>query len=180
MAVFDFDDFGYDHDCRMELEKLKEINPKFKVTLFSVPAKLTIEMLDWADENDYWVELVQHGWDHHSNYECAHWNYEDASLYLHRAAPYFRVQGFKAPGWQISDDTLLALKNYGYWVADQDYNDDRRPEGLKVFKTDPARGDYHGHTWDCGCNNGINEDWDNISYKVKITDKFEFVSERIA
>ena len=159
----------------MELEKLKEINPKFKVTLFTIPAKTTIDMLTWVEDNEYWVEIVQHGWDHHSNFECSNWTYEEASLALHRAAPYFKVKGFKAPGWQISDATLQALKDYGYWVADQRYNDDRRPEGLPVFFT--GINDYHGHTWDCNCNNGIHEDWDNISYRVKTGSNFKFISE---
>jgi hypothetical protein len=179
MACYDFDDWGYDHDCRMELEKLKEINPSFKVTLFTVPEKTTIEMLDWADENDYWVEIVQHGWDHHSNFECSQWSFEETALSLHKSAPYFKVKGFKAPGWQISDEALLALGEYDYWVADQPYNKDRRPLGIRVFETDPDKGDYHGHTWDCGCSNGINEDWDNIVGKVRMTDRFEFVSERV-
>jgi hypothetical protein len=175
--VVDFDDWSYEHDCRMELEKLKEINPKFKVTLFTIPAKTTIDMLDWAAANDYWVEIVQHGWDHHSNWECEKWTYEEALANLAKAAPYFPTKGFKAPGWQISTETMQALRDSGYWIADQPYNDDRRPEGLKVYKV--GEFDYHGHTWDCGCNNGINEDWDNIAYRVKIADSFQFVSERV-
>ena len=177
--VVDFDDFGYDHDCRMELEKLKEINPKFKVTLFAVPTKMTIELLDWATENDYWVEIVQHGWDHHSNYECEKWTYEEALMAISKAAPYFPTKGFKAPGWQISDETYHALRDNGYWVADQSYNDERRPSELKVYKGHDLPDNYHGHTWDCGCNNGIHEDWDNIAFKVKVGSNFKFVSEEI-
>ena len=175
MLIFDLDDWGFDHDCRLELEKLKEINPKFKVTLFTIPSKTTIEMLKWADDNSYWVEIVQHGWDHHSNYECETWTYVETLKYLAECAPYFRVKGFKAPGWQISDDCLQALRDMGYWVADQEYNDSRRPLDLKTYKVGPNS--YHGHTWDCGCDNGINEDWDNIVSRVKNETDFKFVSE---
>jgi hypothetical protein len=174
--VFDLDDFSFEHDCRLELEKLKEINPDFKVTLFTIPAKTTIDMLNWATDNSHWVEIVQHGWDHHDNYECEKWTKEEASYYLHRAAPFFVVKGFKAPGWQISTETMEVLRDFDFWIADQPYNDGRRPEGLKVFKTNPDV-DYHGHTWDCGCANGIHEDWDNISKRVKEGTDFKFVSE---
>ncbi len=173
----DFDDMGKSHDIRMELEKLKEINPAFKVTLFAIPADMTIELLTWADDNDYWVELGQHGWTHEPNTECQNWTYEECSLALHRAAPFFKTRLFKAPGWVISDGCYNALKEFDYIVADQSYNDHRRPEGLRVYKGHDLLENYHGHTWDCGCNNGIHEDWDNIVEKVKNATDFQFISE---
>jgi len=172
--IFDFDDWSQAHDCRMELEKLKEINPKFKVTLFTIPAKTTIEMLEWANWNNYWVELAQHGWKHNSNYECKDWDFETAMYYLSRGV-LLNPKGFKAPGWQISDDLYHACREFGYYVADQPYNKDRRPEGVRIYEV--GKDAYHGHTWDCNCGNGIHEDWDNIVKKVKEAKEFKFISE---
>jgi len=174
MKIVDFDDWGYDHDCRKELEKLKELNPHFKCTLFTVPAKTTLDMLCWARDNDYWVELAQHGWDHHDNYECSEWTYEECAKRLYDGV-LLGATGFKAPGWQISDACYEALRDLGYWVADQHYNDERRPQGLKRYRV--GENSYHGHTWDCGCNNGIYEDWDNICNFVREGDDFRFISE---
>ena len=56
MLIFDLDDWSVIHDCRDKLEELKKINPNFKVTLFTVPGKTTIEMLLWASSKN-WVEL---------------------------------------------------------------------------------------------------------------------------
>jgi hypothetical protein len=189
MICVDYDDFGYEHDCRMELEKLKEINPKFKVTLFTIPALTTIEMLRWASDNDYWVEIAQHGWNHHSNYECANWTYDECCKALHDGI-LLGAKGFKAPGWQISDDCYLALRDYGYWVSDQSYNDGRRPPELPAYclmadgtfrfrkgQVDVPVEAYHGHTWSCNCGNGIDEDWNNISQLVKEHSDFKFISE---
>jgi hypothetical protein len=172
--IFDFDDWDYIHDCREELEKLKDLNSKFKVTLFTIPAKTTIEMLAWARDNDYWVELAQHGWDHHDNYECSQWTYEDCVKSLYDGI-LLGATGFKAPGWQISDDCYYALRDHGYWLADQPYNRERRPDDIKIYE---VGGDsYHGHTWDCGCRNGIYEDWQNICAKVAQAEEFKFISE---
>lgn len=191
MIVVDFDDWSYEHDCREELEKLKAINPKFKCTLFTIPAKTTVDMLLWASKNDYWVEIAQHGWDHHDNYECEKWTYEECLGRLHDGI-LLGAKGFKAPGWQISTDCYYALKDYGYWVSDQSYNDDRRPEDIptyllkadgtfriKVGLLEAYVDSYHGHTWDCNCDNGIYEDWNNISQLIKEHDEFKFISEAL-
>ena len=174
--VVDFDDWSYEHDCRKELEQLHELNPAFKVTLFTIPAKTTIDMLRWARENDYWVEIAQHGWDHHDNYECSQWTYEECVGRLYDGI-LLGSTGFKAPGWQISDDCYYALRDYGYWVADQPYNLSRRPEGILVYE---VGGDaYHGHTWDCNCGNGIYEDWENIKNLVENASSFRFISDEM-
>ena len=178
--IVDFDDFGEDcvisdqcqtRDCRKELEKLKEINPNFKVTLFAVPAKMTEELYGWAHKNKDWVELVQHGYFHNSNYECEKMTKEEC-LDILRA----RFKGFKAPGWQISDGCYEAIKESGMWIADQAYNDERRPDDLPCYKV--GEDSYHGHTWDC-CGNGITEDWDNLVSAISDEDNFQFISEAL-
>jgi hypothetical protein len=174
MLVCDFDDWSYDHDCREKLEELKRINPSFKVTLFTVPGKTTIEMLLWASSRD-WVELAIHGWEHESNYECGKWSEDECKIIIDIALMHRFVKLFKAPGWQISDGCYQACLKNDIIVADQPYNQVRRPKGLKVYEVGSSS--YHGHTWDCGCGNGIYEDWDNIVKKVKNETEFKFITE---
>lgn len=197
--ICDLDDFGSNHvisdqcqshDCRDKLEELKKINPKFKVTLFTIPAEMTPGMLEWSDKNRSWIQLAVHGFYHTSNYECEKISYMDFGRYFTGYWPgweymkdYF-VKGFKAPGWQISDDIYIWLKDHGWWVADQGYNDHRRPPELPayvnydgVFKANGKEVEaWHGHTWDC-VGNGIYETFEALSKKVAETKSFKFISE---
>lgn len=201
--VFDFDDFGashkisdmcQSHDCRDKLDELKAINPDFKVTLFTIPYEMTLDLARWATLNAAWVELAIHGFDHSSNYECEKIGLIDFSIQMQIVEehwPDLFSKGFKAPGWQISDDVYKWLRGYDYWVADQDYNTDRRPEDLPAyinrdgtfFAHNGIRGRdwteipaWHGHTWDC-VGNGIYETFDQVAELVKATTDFKFVSE---
>lgn len=84
-------------------------------------------------------------------------------------------RGFKAPGWQVSTETLEALGDHGWWAADQPYNDDRRPVGLRVHRL--GDGDHwHGHIQDV-CGNGLQETWDALCARVREASHFEWVSE---
>lgn len=186
--IVDFDDFGMDHtisdmcrtrDCRKELDILKEANPDFKVTLFTVPAYTTLEILDWAKKNREWIELAVHGWDHHDNYECEDWSALTTENRILKLPMMGFKKLFKAPGWQIGDGVYKALEQHGWAVADQGYNNDRRPKDIPAYVID-ATGAYgesvHGHTWDC-MGNGIEETLDQLIEKVKGAPKFYFVSE---
>ena len=176
--IFDFDDWSEKYDCRRELERLREVNPNFKVTLFTIPAEFTADMSIWAESNNDWVELAVHGWTHEPNTECQDWTYDQCMNCLKKALHLGGfVKGFKAPGWQISDGCYKALLELGFWVADQHYNDERRPKDLPVYHVE--ENSYHGHTWDCGCDNGIYENWNNIVKKVKEAKNFKFISEVI-
>lgn len=195
--IYEWDDFGANHvisdmcqshDCRDKLDELHIMNPAFKCTLFAIPAEMTLELLTWCQANNGWIELAVHGFAHTSNYECEKLSYEDFGWMMEQYSPiiqYF-VKGFRAPGWQISDGALRWLYEHNWWVADQSYNDMRRPVGIKSYvyndndKTFRAGGNkieaYHGHTWDVGWN-GIYEDWDKVADLVKNTEEFKFVSE---
>ena len=147
-VVFDLDDA----QCSSKdyalgfLFYLKGIYPKLKITLFAIPARCTPSFLKALDALD-WVELAVHGYDHNSNYESLEWSLEQAleSLEYAERLGHF-VKGFKAPGWQISDATYQALLQKGYWVADQDYNNDRRPKELPCYLLSHPWC-VHGHTW---------------------------------
>jgi len=194
--TIDFDDFGCNHiisdqcqshDCRDKLDSLHYANPNFKVTLFTIPGEMTAELLQWCKANNSWVELAVHGFYHTDNYECSSMDYFEIQNKMDLFKPMldeFFVKGFKAPGWQISDMWYNWLVDNDYWIADQNYNDSRRPSELPsyvnhsgMFRT--RSGDvnaWHGHTWDC-MGNGIYETYDHVEELVKNANDFQFVSE---
>lgn len=188
MIVFDADDFGVNHeisdmcqshDCRDVLIALHEANPAFKATLFAIPGEMTQELLDWSLKNKDWIELAFHGFYHSSNYECEKISYNKFHGLMEKFRPqmskYF-VKGFKAPGWQISEDAYKWLDIHGWWVADQEYNDSRRPKNLPVYKL--GEGSVHTHTWNC-MGNGVYELFEELLEKVKAETEFKFISEVI-
>lgn len=186
--VFDSDDFGCDHvisdlcqshDCRDILLELKSINPSFKATLFSIPGEMTPELIAWSQLNKDWIELAVHGFFHRTNYECLDLAYEDFDFFMSEfndITKYF-TNGFKAPGWQIGDDVYRWLLDNDYWVADQAYNDERRPKDLRVYKI--GDNSVHTHTWNC-VGNGVYELFDQLKHQVKETKEWRFVSESLS
>jgi hypothetical protein len=112
---------------------------------------------------------------HADNYECSKWSESECEIILKIALMHRFVKVFKAPGWQISDGCYEACLKNDIIVADQPYNEKRRPKGLKVYEV--GDNSYHGHTWDCGCNNGIYEDWENIVLFINGEKEFKFISE---
>lgn len=200
--VFDADDFGCNHeisdmcqshDCRDILLKLKEINSNFKATLFAIPAEMTMDLLQWCVANMDWIELGVHGFQHDSNYECEKWTYEqmDNAMSLVANLGAF-THGFKAPGWQISDECFRWLKEHDWWVADKNYNNDRRPKNLKAYvnydgndmrvhhqhKVSDVLPASHHHTWNC-VGNGVYEQFDYLKDLVSKQDNWKFISEAI-
>lgn len=170
--TFDFDDF-HEHNHQLDrLWHLKRLNPRFRCTMFAVPGLGS----PWFWEQvPRWIELAVHGWQHPTPYECADWDRDRISEVLDSeiVQRYF-VNGFKAPGWQISDACYQVLAERGWWVADQHLEDGRRPAGLRVYLYED--GHWHGHVQDV-CGNGIVETWDKLCDTVKATREFRFASE---
>ena len=177
--IFDTDDF-HETNHRLDLlTRLKEANPAFKVTAFAVPAYCPGYFIESLPD---WIELAAHGW-HHGGpfcddpYEAANWSYETAMDAL-LAVPDGFVNVWKSPGWQISDGTYQALLELEWAVADQHYNDGRRPKGLKVHCL--GDGDHvHTHVQNV-CGNGLEESFHQLVDKVKAAESFQFVSEVVA
>ena len=129
--ILDADDFCESNAKLDVLFRLKEANPILQINLFTIPALCSPAWLKEIKKIE-WIEMIPHGWEHPHSRECENWSYGDAMAYLEDIRHMGLSHGFKAPGWQISDGTYLALLQSGYWVADQHYNDDRRPKGLEV------------------------------------------------
>lgn len=173
--IFDWDDF-HEKNHRLDLlGKLKEIRPDFKCTVFAVPGLGDARF--WASVPD-WIELAVHGWLHPDPYESDHWTKDDLlGLMDYPIVQDYFVEGFKAPGWQISDGCYEALVERDWWVADQPYNDERRPKELRVHRL--GDGDHwHGHIQNV-CGNGLEETWDQVVQLVEDADSFQFISEAV-
>lgn len=176
--IVDFDDFAEDNHHLDLLEQLRRANPLFRCTLFAIPGQGSPAF--WRQVPNY-CELAVHGWYHPDAYECVDWT-ADMMRGLIRSKPADFTAGFKAPGWQISDGCYEALAEAGWWLADQPYNDDRRPRGLRVHLLSPTAssgGDdshWHGHIQDV-CGNGLAETFDRLLDRVRSATSFELVSE---
>jgi hypothetical protein len=171
-VTFDFDDFHESNHKLERLHELKEINPEFRCTMFAVPALGSAGF--WGGLPN-WIELAVHGWAHGSVYECSRWSYGRMEALLDNPiVQEFFVHGFKAPGWQISDDCYRVLLDRGWWVADQHLEDERRPVGLRTYFYED--GHWHGHIQDV-CGNGIEETWPQLKEAVLTAHSFEFASE---
>ena len=168
VVVYDVDDFEdrYDRNGLNFLFYWKAKFPALKVNLFAIPGRCSSQMLQLLTPYFDWIQLCVHGWKHEDNFEVLKWDEYKANLYLSKAEDMGFSKVFKAPGWQItfpqpynenpdptkpvnSDPQLIyrVLKERGYIVADQHYNKERRPEGLKVYCTcNPLQ--VHGHIQD--------------------------------
>ena len=174
--IVDFDDFA-EHDNRLDfLHQLHDANPAFRCTLFAIPALGTDTFWDSVPD---WCELAAHGWAHPHSREAEHWTHEDAVDVL-LACPGRFVEGFKAPGWQISDGTYQAIMELGWWVADHWENNPRRPSGIRAHVIAPdyriTADHWHGHIGNV-CGNGIEETFPELLARVREAETFEFISE---
>lgn len=173
--ICDWDDF-HENNHRLDLlEVLKQANPAFKCTLFAIPTLGSDEF--WASVPD-WCELAMHGW-HHGDPpvdggECKKWYAAEMHAAMQKKPERF-VRGFRAPGWQISQACFIELAAADWWVADKDYNDWRRPKGLRVHR-DGDGDHWHGHIQDVE-GNGLEEAFAELLGRVREADSFQFVSE---
>lgn len=177
--IVDFDDFHQNNHQLDLLHALHDANPAFRCTLFAIPALGTD---DFWDDVPIWCELAVHGWEHPHPREAEHWTYTEACDVLARKPRRF-VDGFKAPGWQVSDGTYQALADWGWWVADHWDNDLRRPEiqAHVISRTAGAGVDpdhWHGHIGDV-CGNGIAETFSELLRRVREAEGFSWVSESV-
>ena len=135
MYYLDADDFSEENQGWDYLAKIKEEVPNFKISMFTILGQCSDEWVEEMKEYD-WIDMIPHGWMHETPLKCQKWTYERSKQYLGSIEHLGLTRGFKAPGWQISDGMYKALLEEEYWVADQPYNNDRRPKDLKVYILD--------------------------------------------
>jgi len=174
--IADADDFAETNSGLNKLMFIKSRNPEFKITLFTIPGLCSKEFLKKIQKLD-WIDLVPHGWVHPNPLECLNWSYQESKEYLKKISKLGMTKGFKAPGWQISDGMYQALLEEGYWVADQSYNNDRRPKDLKAYLLDSPN-KLHFHINHLG---GFNEN--EIGYSMmklaNLKGKFGFIKDYV-
>ena len=172
IAIVEADDF-MDQPNRNGLSYLlywKSKYPNFKITLFTVPDKTTMEFLDFIDFPNDWCELSVHGFTHETNFECWHWDEITTNILMKRVEDTGKyVKIFKAPGWTITGDkeghgsgykleqpNLLANDNQAvykalikrdYIIVDRHHFKQFRPEGGKILCIDCQENVIHMHTW---------------------------------
>jgi len=166
--IVDFDDFCEENNRLDLLFYIKSKIPNFKASLFTIIGKCSPSFLEAVKEIS-WLKMYPHGWEHPTSRECEAWSYEVSKVYLEKIEDMGIGRTFKAPGWQISDGMYKALLEKGYGVADQRYNDQRRPSELKVYY--PTATHYHIQNV---CGNGLEESLDQI---LKLKGNFKFLDE---
>ena len=157
--VVDADDF-YEGNSNLDLLfRIKKEIPEFKISLFTVVGKCSPAFIKYIKTID-WIDMIPHGWEHRDSYECLDWDLTKSKEYFDKVDRLNLTRGFKAPGWQISDHMYVAAEQHGYWVADQDYNDSRRPKAVSVYKLDkPWKRHFHVQNV---CGNGLEESLSEI------------------
>jgi len=169
----DADDFKEKSNGLDILYQIKAKVPNIKFNLFTIIGECSDNFIAEIKKID-WIDMIPHGWRHETPRECENWSYQESLEYLNRIERHGLTKGFKAPGWQISDGMYQALLEKGYWVADQAYNNHRRPKELKVYLLDNPN-KIHCHITET-CGNGL------LTMKETLTNlkgEFRFIKEII-
>ena len=170
--LFDADDFCEDNNSLDLLFRIRSKVPGFKASLFTIPGLCSKEFIEEIKRIE-WIRMYPHGWLHTTPRECQAWSYQESKDYLEKIEPLRLGKCFKAPGWQISDGMYQALLEKDYMVADQEYNNSRRPDKLKSYILDSPN-KVHGHIGNMGGENANSLDkiFDTV---VQLRGNFEFI-----
>jgi hypothetical protein len=149
--LIDLDDFCEINTDWELIENLKEKIPNLKLNLFAIPGQCSMTFLDDMREYD-WIRLYPHGYMHSTSREFENWGYKRFNFYLGQLERGEWPKLWKSPGWQSSQDVLQCLADREWAIADQEYNNQRRPENLRAYLLD-APYKIHGHIGHWGAKN---------------------------
>jgi hypothetical protein len=140
--------------------------PKFKISLFAIPGRVSKEMIKLLEPHNDFIELLVHGFNHESNFENYSWDYDKTMRIMERVEGMGAFKKYyKSPGWCITpgyngypaDEKALiskdpqaiykALRDRDYVIFDRHYNKPARPEGCKIVCVDDNPIIIHSHTW---------------------------------
>lgn len=169
--IVDLDDL-HEKNHRLDLlVALREANPLFRATVWAIPYLSPDEFLESLPE---WLEVGVHGFDHRHLREAADWSKEKALDVLLACSGRF-VDGFKAPGYAISDGTYEALFEMNWFVADQAIHDVRRPKGLRAHRAGDGE-HWHMHIQG-GRGDSLQGMFPRLLERVREAPSFELMSE---
>ena len=166
VAIVESDDTEdrYDRNGLNYLFWWKSKYPRFKISLFTIPNRTSREMLRLLEPHRDWIELLVHGFNHSSNFECFDWDYEETKFLIGNLQRGYK-KFFKAPGWTITPDycgyqagedqkiykdkqaVYKALTDMDYVVFYRHYNVPARPHNARIVCVDCQPDLVHMHTW---------------------------------
>lgn len=151
-VVMDVDDFGFLLPGYDDLLRLRKSFDNFKITAFTIPIPKEFfssanakqfttdkykKFAEIVNEQD-WLEVAIHGFAHtHNEMEIS---YDKAITLIQGVENFFDGVGlkyskiFKAPYWQYSYDSLVALRDRGYLVGIDRNHPRPTPEGLRTYE----------------------------------------------
>jgi predicted deacetylase len=114
----DFDDLCDETAYTLQvLEALREANPGFKATLFTIPARTSSELIVEAKKHE-WLALAPHGW-RHTRGECLAWTKEEALAKIEAAREKgIDAPAFRAPAWLLDRAVYDTCMELDYTVCD--------------------------------------------------------------
>jgi len=189
-VILDFDDLCDTNDPVDTLDTLKERNPGFKVTLFTIPTRCGDALLHKYEARSEWIALGVHGW-RHSRHECLAWTAEETQDKLARSLEFFPgfQKVFKAPNWELDLEVYKGCKAAGFAVADHIRNIEILPSGQPHYIYNiRLRNDrfqrMHGHIqpWaGTGLTEGaVNGSGINPAYLLPVGTPYAFCTEAVA
>lgn len=158
----DLDDFCESNTDWKLITDLKRVLPNLKLNLFTIPGECSNTFLKEMRKIN-WIRLYPHGCYHKTSRECEEWNYDTSIGWLRNLENTGWPKVWRSPGWQTSDDLFKALAEQDWIVADQEYNNDRRPKNLRAYLLNsPKR--IHGHigAWNAPSPNSLEHFFDYI------------------
>ncbi len=203
IAIVEADDFQdrWDRNGLNFLFAWKAKYPNFKITLYTIPDRISSNMLNLLKSHKDWIGLAIHGWNHESNFECYGWDYERTQMFMSRIDTVFTFsKNFKAPGWSITPDlngypanekdpiikdpsaVYKALTDMDFMICDRHYNKPARPKNSKIICIDCNPDIVHFHTWnipssDPNGRNGFQDIEERFGVPWDQNTKFYFMSE---
>ena len=199
------DDAGFLLPGLDTLQKLKELYPNFKFTIFTVPMPkqlLIKENIKHFSEKGYkkwaeilnswdWLEVAIHGLFHIQGESTRDYKYTMEQIdacenVFNRHVGLTYVKIFKAPYWQYSWWALEALRDRGYTIALDRNHPLEVPEGCKTYYynwsyeeklPDKELVKGHGHMYKGKHLNDIETTFENISNQIPQDASFKFISE---
>jgi len=129
--LYDVDDLWEAGQITRHLVPLRRAHPDFRVTAFTIPAKMgDVGLLKKAFP---WITFGIHGWEH-TPFECASWTSDRAEEYIQRALDMGYDSIFKPPNWVYDEELVEAIRKTGVILVPH-HDEHTEWEGIRIWKT---------------------------------------------